>query len=834
MRTNTALSVITAALLAFTVQAAIFRGPFVAKSALASSALLRARRSAESERDGAAQTASGHTYGAFWEVGGGYSSTLYLRNKDTQSLIKATVVQYSSGGGVLEQTPLQVAAGSVTRLALGAGAGYSATGSVAWGGLMIEIPGFSAVEALGEVVVENYQTGVIFDLPLLGGYRYDRQEALYAPWWLPDSGTDGTVTLFNITGQSIMVTPSITTQGIEQSGEPFSLGPLESQQMSLRSLMAELRVSPASEGFLTLRYTGPPHALDPSLMLANPSNGFSLVPGFNARLQAAGTAETNWQFPAVFLEGDSTLGFAPNQTLTAYALVSNGTSTALSPQVTAYVTGSGADAGTGVSLPVEPLAPLETRLINLSAMATSGVLAEASSRFALSVEHSGNPGTMAVTIFSVGQTGNFVLPSNGTVHPSVKMDSTYWNISDGLQSMLTMYNPGPSVVDATAILTYQTGDGVESYTLPPVSLPANGSQALNLGQIVASGAPDPSGGVIPPGVTFGTLTLQTGGGATGNGNLVVGGCTSFDPVRGGYGDTIEPDCELCDPDDEDDCETCVVDEDGDSVCEPDCGDPSCCTAAAAAPEIMSIDPAKGAVGITYSLTITGTGFASGAKVNVDQAGSGTSGITAENITVASSTQIFVDFNIAQNASPGNHSVTVTVSGQTSDPPVNFFVQVPTRVTVDSPGNPGTVVVIDPGPGNIVTANGETPNGGSNVCGAYENVTYQLADQKGNPIEAAGTSMEVVTQVGGTDSTLTTGSGTINDAGQLADTLAIFKPMGKGCPAVGDSITDNHMFSVTLTGQSMPYTLTTVQKVVLTKTSGGSPPSYSFTITTTTP
>jgi hypothetical protein len=378
------------------------------------------------------------------------------------------------------------------------------------------------------------------------------------------------VTLFNISNQSIMVSPAVATaRSGEQSGEAFSLAPQETRQMSLRSLMSELGVTEASEGFLTFRYTGPAHALDPALMLANPSNGFSLTPAFNARLQSASAGETNWQFPAVFLAGESQLGFSPSQNLTAYALISNGTNAPLAPQVNAFTTASGGGAAQGFPLPIAPLAPLETRLVNLSALAGSGALPGGVAHFALSVGHNGDPGTLAVTVFSLGQTGNFVFPSEGTVHPSNKMDSTYWDISGGLVALLTAYNPGASGVRATATLAYQTPDGVGSYTMP-ISLAANTSQVVNLREIITSGVPDSSGRVIPPGVTLGTLTLQTGGGGN-DGGLVVGGCTTFDPVRGGYGDTLFPDCSTCDVE----CDFCLGDGSGPPECEPDCADPNC-------------------------------------------------------------------------------------------------------------------------------------------------------------------------------------------------------------------------------------------------------------------
>jgi hypothetical protein len=259
-------------------------------------------------------------------------------------------------------------------------------------------------------------------------------------------------------------------------------------------------------------------------------------------------------------------------------------------------------------------------------------------------------------------------------------------------------------------------------------------------------------------------------------------------------------------------------------------DPSVVCEVVVSPQITSIDPAQGVVGLTYPLTITGTGFTSAAVVNVDQTGSGTTGITVQNIQAAPPSQILCDFQIAQNASPGNHKVTVSVAGQTSNS-MNFFVQVPTRVTIN---NPGSLVTIDPGPGNIVDLSGQTINTVP-VCGAYQNFTYQLADQNGNAIQEQGTVDETVTVVSGPANLDThTSSAAANEAGQFGDTQGMSEPY-PSCPPKGTSITANQTLTATLTlanGPSQRFPLTTVHQIVSTKAAGSSI-QYSFTVTTTT-
>ncbi|HXB20515.1 MAG TPA: hypothetical protein VNV88_03990 [Candidatus Solibacter sp.] len=58
--------------------------------------------------------------GPFWgpDFGGGFASTLILRNKDSQNSVTANVVVFSHDGSVERKAQLDVAANSVNRLSL--------------------------------------------------------------------------------------------------------------------------------------------------------------------------------------------------------------------------------------------------------------------------------------------------------------------------------------------------------------------------------------------------------------------------------------------------------------------------------------------------------------------------------------------------------------------------------------------------------------------------------------------------------------------------------------------------------------------------------------------
>lgn len=157
---------------------------------------------------------------------------------------------------------------------------------------------------------------------------------------------------------------------------------------------------------------------------------------------------------------------------------------------------------------------------------------------------------------------------------------------------------------------------------------------------------------------------------------------------------------------------------------PFCGDKTFLTSTSITvkPKVTSITPGRGMVGSTVSVTVSGSGFKSGATV---QAGTG---ITAANVTVNSSSSLTANFQIAVNAAGGARNVTVT-SGQQSNNDKTFFVQIPTKVVrFTEPGAPngiGDLKILDPS-GDVKNLSGGVLL--ANQCGVYRNYALVLMDQ----------------------------------------------------------------------------------------------------------
>jgi len=569
----------------------------------------------------AEQSSLTHVYGAFWELGNGYSSTVVLKNNDSQNAIAANIVIFSHTGQQEQTIPVQVGANAVSRVALA----DVIKAQNDWGAVQVEFASASP-QVVAKVVLSNSAIGNSVELPLQGGYRYDTENALYTSWWLPDANSKGIVVLFNASAQALVVTPSVASGGAEQAGSKVTLLPFQSTQIALSQLLGD---SNATRGAVILRYAGSPHALQPALLVQNQSTGFWFSANFNPKHSHIANQGTSWEFPDVRLLKSASSVAAGGSPLKAYALFSNSSGSTMAPQLTAYF---GTDErGQKENLPLAPLAPLETRLVELSQYAgNNGLIAASVWHFSLGVSHPGEIGDLGITVFSLDPSDNWVLPSEGTVLPAGIVDASYWDRATKLCMEPRAQNSGSSAVLAQAVLYYPTSFGVGTYLLPVVQVPSKKSAVLGVQQSVESGTRDADGDLIPSGTNFGMLTLAAvdGGSPAINYTAVATAC----PVMEGCGvvpqvtTAIESDVDL----------HLVV--------------PPPCTTPPAAPTITSVSPTGAPFTTDTQVTIEGTNLDDpDLTVFID------GGITANSLDCSSSTECTATFDTSGDTTVGSHS-----------------------------------------------------------------------------------------------------------------------------------------------------------------------------------
>ena len=348
---------------------------------------------------------------------------------------------------------------------------------------------------------------------------------------------------------------------------------------------------------------------------------------------------------------------------------------------------------------VNPLAPGTSSLVDLSELAKQ-TMPNSVSSFSLQVSHEGTIGDLAIDVFSVDHKKDFVFASEGTAQLGSRLDSIYWNIDDDLQSMLVIQNAGDNSIEAQATLNYDMSDGRhEKYKLPLLLVPGNATRVVNLKQIITAGQPDETGKVIPPGTSFGTVTIEPASGQ--HSDMLVGGNFTFDPDAGTCGGDVLPICPPGErPNEFDICDIIPIII---TACEILCFPPV----------IDSISPDRALIGQPVDVVISGSSFGNNPSLVVDQ------GISAT-ITSSSGSQINARFNVSNVSTNGGfHSVFVQNTHGISNG-ASFFVQVPKFLFVRAPA-----FVLPPG-----------GPGGCSAFGVRVAVSYQVLDQLMTPLRSA--------------------------------------------------------------------------------------------------
>jgi hypothetical protein len=449
-------------------------------------------------------------YAPLWRTSSGYSSVVTFRNGGTQNAT-ATVHLYSAQGQENGSKTVSLPPGRTVRLNISKAIPGASTGE---GGLAVDWSGDP--QSLSGHVELATPSGTLLEYPLQGGYAYDTEQTLSSPWWLPDSAADGTVTLFNTSSKAITVTPSISVAGQSHAVARLSVAPNATHQIQLRSLLSGAANEDATTGSITLSYTGAPHALQPAMILSNSDMGFSLMSRFGASHSQPSSQMTNWQFPAIpmAIEDKGGVGQA-NEAVTSFLLLSNNTRAQLTPKIVVYSVAAGQENHS--TMPVTPLAPSETRLINLSQ--TSGENGSNVGRIGLTVSHAGQPGDLGMTIFGMDSSNQVVSEPAGGLLTATALSNSFWDISSGKIQFQHLSNKGGGNQSLSAIVSYQADGTVHSYTLPGAfNVGSNEDKVINVAQITRLQAPDSVGNKLPAGVRSGFVALNTtGNGVTPNG-----------------------------------------------------------------------------------------------------------------------------------------------------------------------------------------------------------------------------------------------------------------------------------------------------------------------------
>ena len=743
----------------------------------------------------------------YYSLRDGFSSTVLLVSDLPKPLDFILAVHSRSGQTLLapsmtiqpqQKLPIDLAALLVSM-------GADPTGDFAEGSVSVYFNG-PIMPLAGQLTMSNparrliFESEVVDNSPGLG--LLPRQ--LHALWWGIAGGRDARIMVSNTSGEAVMADVFLDFLGERHAGPVLSFTPHEIKVLSVVQLLGDLKTSPAQapEGGITIIPRGAKPALIAQGKITDVATGFSTTLNFpdpalqhESALHASGV-------PIGKPTSDSP--FAGTGTFVPHVVVRDLAGT---PQtVTVTVEYPGEDGPQQTVLSPFALPAYSTRDVALDG--AFDLLPLPLPFCSLRIQYSGPPGSAIAEVSSIEAKGDLVIDSRlanegdgwagSGGHP--------WHLDDETDSVLFLTNMGDKV---TPIGCQVQANGIHYY-LTDLELKPHETRAVSLRKLRDAQKPDLFGSKIPPDATDGSVVwgrasnvpvmgrlvvMQRHKGVASNydctlcqcgfrlgstslhmsppsATIVVGGSQQFNAIADMY-----------------DCygnyyPIPVTYSSGwssspSSVASVSAGNVTgnaggtaliqaaysgcmcwsligyCCycnsqgTAGGAAqvkvkPNISSISPPRGLIGVSTSVTISGSGFGTNPTVSAG------TGITVTRGTF-NDTQIHATFAVANNAPSGNHSVTVSTAQGTSNS-VNFYVQVPTGLSL--------VTTTSQGPASC----------GEGMAGWDRWVRWQVLDQGGQAIQRA---MSVSDSINiGSPNTCgaspETGTASTDSSGQFAD------------------------------------------------------------------
>ena len=381
-------------------------------------------------------------------------------------------------------------------------------------------------------------------------------------WWKHDPGVSGFVALNNVTDTDTqasvqLVSPRNDEQAdtdTQASMQRVSRGNAEQAERTIALPAHSTRMlhledfadnpSPLAKhaGGIRVQYTGQPGSVQVTGGLENDAEGYSAnIPFWGHAMSSASPAQITYASAGLMVGKPDPMmmpGFPKETTFSPYLVLRNTAEKPLEVSLQLnYMMGMDGSAPVTRNLPPQHLGPFEARQVDMQAALNSSGLKSFNGSINLSMSFTGQAGDLVLAAGSVDQTASYVFEVEPEIVATFRSKNTgYWGVSNGNDTMFTLWNPTSTPQDI--LVTFYYGDGSGKYSLP-VPLGPQASTMIDMAMLIAEHKPDPEGNVIPSNIQEGSVQFASAKGRNERITVVVaagiynvstatcnGGCTA--------------------------------------------------------------------------------------------------------------------------------------------------------------------------------------------------------------------------------------------------------------------------------------------------------------------
>lgn len=662
----------------------------------------------------------------YWSVENGFVSTIEMKNYHVEEPLTITPILYPRNGPEIILTPITLNPSETRLLNINdvlATYGKQFTVGAA------EIRYSQLTEGVfgANLTVLNSSKSLIYNFQ----FRFPEMTArLEGLWWFYDKQTDGFVAVQNTSEKNVTVVPTLYVHEQPHQLQLIELGPHKTQLIELRRELNRLKEDEIAGGInLQASESG---AIIAGGGLVNPEIGFSAPlrmddPDMQG-MRAKHLGQTIHALAVMIGADDPMMSMGLPASARMNPIINLRNVSGHTIQVSPVFRYQAGNLTKTLALKAIQLNSQQVQRIDLLPYQRSGQIPKQVSSGSVELSYSGKSGSLIASVTSVDQTGSYVFDSKTDNKLAAGFHGEYWSTEGDNDTSITIKNITGKPATAWVSLQYDAGRG--QYDLPALVLQPGESHMIDLKMIQMEAMAGASGELLPQTARYGGFKLveEPGGrhflvdavvfnpktatcGVCGFGCLYP---TSINMPGGTYivaladsGDIIAVNAHMCDGTNQTGW-ACVSTFSSDNTgiatnnpaCQshgtgvsvggttfrtvaadvpgPHCGDQTLYSSRPVTvnPSVTSVSPNKALIGTSNNITVTGRGFDSSTTLSI-------SGGTISSLNVSNSTTITAAYLIDDNATGGDHRVTVTVNGQPTTDNVNFYVQIPTTLQIVS-------------------------------------------------------------------------------------------------------------------------------------------------------
>ncbi len=733
-------------------------------------------------------------WSAYWTIAPGYTSILEMKNNRAKETLTVYPSLYFRSGQEYPLPPMilpprQTAVVNLNEALAALPRDLAAQHE---GTLEVDFAAPNDHAVMGSVSVTNQSASTAWNFRLYAADPLIPAAPLRGLFWLPNENTKGFIAIQNTSEEFITVSPQFDVDGQSHPIPSNRIAPGSGWKLDLREELHKLHLENAHAGGIELAYQGPGDALQ-AHEVAFDDVGFSSEVDFLPAQSMDMTQSWALRTPQFAIgKADPRLGLPPDTQFEPTMVLHNFDTVPVS--ATLAVGFKLGDAPKEKLFPIT-LSAGESRIVDLFTL-LHGVVPSTVHWASMELQYSGQQNSIAADMVSTSTDGRHSIRSVLNWVEGSASDGPFWQVDPQKNTLIAVYNADTEPAQLSFSLDYYVGTEQHKHQLSKITIPPRTTEQIDVGAIISSQQPDAAGDIIPPEITTGGYLVKKTGprldhiliteelvfNREKNSYLTFyNTCCPLTNINASPGSLLGAPGDsgqfsiiatsVCSGAGDDVTDSGTFSSQNTSIATVGANNgisnghvsmvavgstnvnwsikyfsfvhftPPCLPASSGGakpltvvPKITSISPPQGLIGDTLNVVISGTQFGTNPTVSAGAGISVTINASSPSCT-NSPTTICANFAISSSITPGNQGVTVTntVSGTSSTPPTNFFIQVPTSLSVM-----GVTVLADGSSGACQSAD----------CGIRVDVKYQVLDQQSPPQPIRSTSMSPFETVGG--------------------------------------------------------------------------------------